>query len=55
MPASGNFLSFNTSGNIHQIAILKRQLHTLCGHFGASDELLLTTEAVISNFLSNND
>jgi hypothetical protein len=28
MAAPGNFLPFNASGNIHQIAILKRLLNT---------------------------
>jgi hypothetical protein len=29
----GNFQPFNASGNIHQIARLKRLLHTQSGHF----------------------
>jgi hypothetical protein len=45
MAALGNFRPFNASGNIHKIAILKRLLHTLSRHFGASDELLLTTRS----------
>jgi hypothetical protein len=43
--ASGNFQPFNASGNIHQIARLKRLLNTHSRHFGASDELLLTTQS----------
>jgi hypothetical protein len=45
MAGLGNFQPFNASGNIPQIARLKRLLNTLCGHFGASDELLFTTKA----------
>jgi hypothetical protein len=43
MTALGNFQPFDASGNIHQIARLKRLLHTLSRHFSASEELLLTT------------
>jgi hypothetical protein len=43
MTVPGNFQAFNASGSIHQLARLKRLQNTLSGHFGASDELLLTT------------
>jgi hypothetical protein len=33
MTAPGNFQPFNASGNIHQIARLKRLLYTHCEHF----------------------
>jgi hypothetical protein len=43
MTAQGNFQPFNASGNVHQIARLKRLLNTHTGHFGAPDKPLLTT------------
>jgi hypothetical protein len=46
MTASGNFQPFNASGNIHQIAILKRLLNTLSRHFRAQYEELKTTKLV---------